>query len=86
MAARTLDTVTARDLRLKWRVISKLVKNGKTILVTRDGKPLMQLSPPPQRQEGCVPWPDFVGRALEISGGEVTPGNAVQEERASHQW
>jgi antitoxin (DNA-binding transcriptional repressor) of toxin-antitoxin stability system len=86
MAGKTLDTVTARELRLRWRLISNLVKNGKTILVTKDGKPLMKLSPPPRPEEGQVAWPDFVGRALQISGGKITQGNAILEERASHKW
>ena len=86
MASKSPDTVTARELRIKWRLISKLVKNGKTILVTKDGKPLMRLSPPAQPEVVHVPWPDFVGRALEISRGDVTQGNAVLEERALHKW
>ena len=86
MVTKTLDTVTVRELRTKWVLVCKLVKNGKSILVTKDGEPIMKLSPPAEQAETKVVWPDFLGRALEISGGKITGGNAVLEERASHKW
>jgi antitoxin (DNA-binding transcriptional repressor) of toxin-antitoxin stability system len=86
MATKTLDTVTVRELRTKWVLVCKLVKNGKSILVTKDGEPIMKLSPPAEQAETKVVWPDFLGRALGISGGKITGGNAVLEERASHKW
>jgi antitoxin (DNA-binding transcriptional repressor) of toxin-antitoxin stability system len=86
MATSKLETVTVRELRTKWVLVSKLVKNGKSILVTKDGEPIMRLSPPPDQSAPKVAWPDFLGRALEISGGKITGGNAVLEERASHKW
>jgi antitoxin (DNA-binding transcriptional repressor) of toxin-antitoxin stability system len=86
MATKTLETVTVRELRAKWVLVCKLVKNGKSILVTKDGEPIMKLSPPAEQIKAKVNWPDFLGRALEISGGKLTGGNAVLEERASHKW
>ena len=86
MATKTLETVTVRELRRKWVLVCRLVKNGKSILVTKDGEPIMKLSPPPDQTETKVAWPDFLGRALEISRGKITEGNAVLEERASHKW
>jgi antitoxin (DNA-binding transcriptional repressor) of toxin-antitoxin stability system len=86
MATKILETVTARELRTKWVLVCKLVKNGRSILVTKGGEPIMKLSPPNEQSETKVAWPDFVGRALQISGGKVTAGNAVLEERASHKW
>jgi antitoxin (DNA-binding transcriptional repressor) of toxin-antitoxin stability system len=86
MGTKTLDTVTVRELRTKWVLVCKLVQNGKSILVTKDGEPIMKLSPPAEQVKTKVPWPDFLGRALGISGGKITGGNAVLEERASHKW
>jgi antitoxin (DNA-binding transcriptional repressor) of toxin-antitoxin stability system len=86
MGTKTFDTVTVRELRTKWVLVCKLVKNGKSILVTKDGEPIMKLSPPAEQAETKVAWPDFLGRALIISGGKITGSNAVLEERASHKW
>lgn len=86
MASKTLETVTVRELRTKWVLVCKLVQNGKSILVTKAGEPIMKLSPPADQTETKVVWPDFLGRALEISRGEITGGNAVLEERASNKW
>jgi antitoxin (DNA-binding transcriptional repressor) of toxin-antitoxin stability system len=86
MGTKTFDTVTVRELRTKWVLVCKLVKNGRSILVTKDGEPIMKLSPPAEQAETKVAWPDFLGRALVISGGKITGSNAVLEERASHKW
>jgi antitoxin (DNA-binding transcriptional repressor) of toxin-antitoxin stability system len=86
VGSKTFDTMTVRELRTKWVLACKLVKNGKSILVTKDGEPIMKLSPPTEQAETKVAWPDFLGRALGISGGKITAGNAVLEERASHKW
>ena len=62
------------------------VAGGQQVEITKKGKVIALLSPPPRSGPKKVKLPDFAARQNRIFGDRVLPGNIVAEERESYQW
>jgi antitoxin (DNA-binding transcriptional repressor) of toxin-antitoxin stability system len=71
-----MQTVTIRELRQNWpRIEQRLRETRQPLLVTRDGEPVAQISPPPQAVETLTAF-DAAGhrRWLRRVWGSKAPG------------
>ena len=62
-----MDSISEKQAAQQFDEYSKRAHNGERILVTRDGKPWVLLSPPPspvknEQANGKLEWPDFAAR------------------------
>lgn len=79
-----MKTATLRQLRHEFGAVLALVEQGEAIEITKRGRTIALLSPPPfpkKRKAGTRP--DFAARLKRIFGDKVVSGDAVVEERES---
>ena len=62
-----MKTINEQQAAKQFDEYSERAHNGERILVTRDGKPWVLLSPPPspvktEQANGKLEWPDFIAR------------------------
>lgn len=79
-------SVNVRTLRKDWRRVRAMVARGATVMVTDNGRPIMQLVPVEQPVAAKFDWVAHLQKIREITGGQITGENAVLEERSSHRW
>jgi antitoxin (DNA-binding transcriptional repressor) of toxin-antitoxin stability system len=79
-------SVNVRALRRDWRRVRAMVARGATVVVTDNGRPIMQLVPVEQPVAAKFNWVAHLQKIREITGGQTTGENAVLEERSSHKW
>lgn len=75
-----MQRATMSDLRLRFRELERLLKEGKEIELTKRGKPIAKLVPLLVRPE----MPDFLGRMRAMFGDRIfEPSNAelLEEDR-----
>lgn len=71
-----MKSASIRDLRYRFPEIERLLGAGETIEITRRGRPVGRLSPPPKRAKAKPP--DIMARLQAIYGGKVLkPSNAA---------
>ena len=80
-----MKTATLRQLRHEFGSVLALVKQGEAIEITKRGKTIALLSPPPRvNATKARSRPDFAARLKRIYGDLVVPGDVVVEERLRH--
>ena len=84
------ETVTVRQLRSDWAQIKRRVARGEHLILTDNGKPIMQLVPVerPALSNLDLPkhWEQRLERAKEIMGGRSSGASTVLKERATSKW
>jgi antitoxin (DNA-binding transcriptional repressor) of toxin-antitoxin stability system len=84
------ETVTVRQLRSDWARIKRRVARGEHVILTDNGKPIMQLVPLERpvlsNFDLAKHWGQRLERVKEIMGGRSTGASAVLEERARSKW
>jgi len=80
-------TVTVRQLRSDWTQIKRRVACGEHLVLTDNGKPIMQLVPLERptlsKSDLAKHWEQRLERAKEIMGGRSSGASTVLEERAT---
>ena len=83
-------TVTVRQLRSDWTQIKRRVACGEHLVLTDNGKPIMQLVPLERptlsKCDLTKHWEQRSERAKEIMGGRSSGASTVLEERATSKW
>jgi antitoxin (DNA-binding transcriptional repressor) of toxin-antitoxin stability system len=84
---RATETVTVRQLRSDWVQIKRRIARGEQLILTDNGKPIMQLLPLERqalsRTDLGKHWKQQLARAKEIMSGRPTGDSTVLEERAT---
>jgi antitoxin (DNA-binding transcriptional repressor) of toxin-antitoxin stability system len=84
------EIVSVRQLRSDWARIKRRVARGEHVILTDNGKPIMQLVPLERPALSDVDlakhWGQRLERAKEIMGGRSTGASGVLEERAVSKW
>jgi antitoxin (DNA-binding transcriptional repressor) of toxin-antitoxin stability system len=83
-------TVSVRQLRTDWAKIRRRVARGEHLILTDNGKPIMQLVPLERPALSNIDLPKYwerrVERAREIMGGWSSGPSMVLQERATSKW
>jgi prevent-host-death family protein len=80
-----LKTVSLQQLRRETGSVLALVEQGETIEITRRGRTIALISPPPPASTSTFKArPDFTARLKRVFGGLIVPGDVVVEERQTH--
>ena len=80
-----MKTATLRQLRHEFGSVLALVEQGEAIEITKRGKTIALLSPPPTtKATKSRSRPDFTARLKRIYGDLVVSGDVVVEERQTH--
>lgn len=80
-----MKTATLRQLRHEFGSVLALVEQGEAVEITKRGKIIALLSPPPRvKATQARPRPDFAARLKRIYGDLVVAGDVVVDERQSH--
>jgi antitoxin (DNA-binding transcriptional repressor) of toxin-antitoxin stability system len=84
------ETVTVRQLRSDWAQIKRRVARGEHLILTDNGKPIMQLVPVERpalsNLDLAKHWEERLERAKEIMGGRSSGASTVLKERATSKW
>jgi antitoxin (DNA-binding transcriptional repressor) of toxin-antitoxin stability system len=84
------ETVTVRQLRSDWAQIKRRVARGEHLILTDNGKPIMQLVPLERsalsKLDLAKHWEQRLERAKEIMGGRSSGASTVLKERATSKW
>jgi antitoxin (DNA-binding transcriptional repressor) of toxin-antitoxin stability system len=84
------ETVTVRQLRSDWAQIKRRVARGEHLILTDNGKPIMQLVPLERPALSNIDlakhWELRLERAKEIMGGRSSGASTVLQERATSKW
>ncbi len=82
-----MKTATLRRLRNDFGSLLALVEQGEPVGITRRGKIIALLSPPPPSKVAKrKKRPDFAARLKRIYGDLVLPGDVVLEERETRPY
>ncbi len=82
-----MKTATLRQLRHEFGTVLALVEQGEAIEITKRGRTIALLSPPPSPKKAKArTQPDFAGRLKRIYGDLIVSGDVVVEERQSRAW
>lgn len=80
-----MKTATLRQLRHEFGSVLALVEQGEAVEITKRGRIIALLSPPPRvKATPAKSRPDFAARLKRIYGDQVLSGDVVVEERQSH--
>ena len=84
------ETVTVRQLRSDWAQIKRRVARGEHLILTDNGKPIMQLvpleTPALSNLDLAKHWEQRLERAKEIMGGRSSGASTVLKERETSKW
>lgn len=82
-----MKTATVRQLRHDFGSVLNWVEEGEAVSISKRGKVVALLSPPPriQRQRRAK-RPDFAARLKRIYGDKIFPTNIVVEDRQSRPY
>ena len=82
-----MKTANLRKLRHDFGSVLHWIDEGKEVEITKKGKVIALLSPPPVSKPKKIVLPDFAARQRRIFGDRPpSPGNMVLEERESYEW
>ena len=77
-------TVTVRELRIGWARIKQRVARGERLVLTNNGRPIMQLVPlDAPAVDLATHWQQQLEDARRIMQGKSTGASTVLEERAA---
>lgn len=79
-----MKTTTVRDMQHRLSAILSEVERGEEIVITRRGKVVARLVPPPRPMEPNLRWPDSLARMRSIfpDGPPAgTPASAIIDEQ-----
>lgn len=80
-----MKTATLRQLRHEFGTVLALVEQGEAVEITKRGRTIALLSPPPPvKTTQARRRPDFAARLKRIYGDRVVSGDVIVEERRSH--
>jgi antitoxin (DNA-binding transcriptional repressor) of toxin-antitoxin stability system len=87
MSNEAKETVTVRQLRTDWTRIKRRLAHGEQLILTDNGRPIMQLMPLERQGLSKIDlgkhWKQQLTRAKEIMGGRSTGASTVLEEKAT---
>jgi antitoxin (DNA-binding transcriptional repressor) of toxin-antitoxin stability system len=66
-----MKTATVRELRHAFPKVLRWIQQGETVTLTKRGKPVALVSPPPAPKPRKIQWPDFAARARAYCGDTV---------------
>ena len=78
-----MKTATIRDLRYDFSRVEAWLRNGDEIEITRHGKPIARITPPPQPARRKLVKPDIMVRLKETWGDRIFSAKEVAEMRAA---
>lgn len=81
-----MKTATVRELRHHFPAVLRQVEDGEEVEISKHGKIVALLAPPPLRTPRKVKRPDFMARLKRIYGDMTLPQNAVLAEREQSRW
>lgn len=82
-----MKTATLRKLRHDFGSVFAWVEQGEPVSISKRGKIIALLSPPPARKFARPKKrPDFAARLQRIYGDRVLPGDVVVEDRESRPY
>jgi prevent-host-death family protein len=82
-----MKTATVRQLRHEFGSVLAWVEEGEQVEISKRGKTVALLSPPPPKPEkGRKRRPDFAARLRRIYGDKVLAGNIVVQDRESRPY
>jgi prevent-host-death family protein len=82
-----MKTATVRQLRHQFGTVLSWVEEGEPVEISKRGKIIALLSPPPARAPARPrKRPDFAARLKRIYGDKVLPGDVIVEERESRPY
>lgn len=64
-----MKTATVREFRHAFPKVLQWIESGETVTLTKRGKPIAQVTPPPAAKPRKIKWPDFAARARAYSDG-----------------
>jgi prevent-host-death family protein len=64
-----MKTATVREFRHAFPKVLRWIEDGETVTLTKRGKPVAQVTPPPAAKPRKVVWPDIAARARAYSEG-----------------
>ena len=80
-----MKTVNLRQLRHDFGSVLALLEQGETVEISKRGKTIALLSPPPPpKAPKARALPDFTARLKRIFGDLIVPGDVIVEERQTH--
>ena len=71
-----MKSVTVRDLRYDFPKVERILRQGKEVQITKRGKVVAMLAPPPRAER--PPMPDFMGRLKAIYGDRIMPTTGAE--------
>jgi prevent-host-death family protein len=82
-----MKTATVRQLRHDFGSVINWVEEGEAVSISKRGKIVALLSPPPRARRSRVPKrPDFAARLRRIYGDRVFSTNIIVEDRQSRPY
>jgi prevent-host-death family protein len=66
-----MKTATVRELRHAFPKVLRWIEQGETVTLTKRGKPVAQVTPPPAPKPRKIQWPDIVARTKSYCGEVV---------------
>ncbi len=82
-----MKVATVRQLRHKFGEVLNWVEAGEAVNISKRGKVVALLSPPPRpKRQRPKKRPDFAGRLKRIYGDKVLDGDVVVEDRNSRPY
>ena len=78
-----MKTATIRDLRYDFSRVEAWLRNGDEIEITRHGKPIARITPPPKPGRRKLVKPDIMAQLKETWGDRIFSAKEVAEMRAA---
>jgi len=73
-----IETATVADLRNHFRRVSAWIDDGRSVEITRRGRPFARLTPVAEASKRKLDQPDFKAQRQEIWGDRVFSAGAVE--------
>ena len=80
-----MKTATIRDLRYDFSRVEAWIRNGDEIEITKHGKPIARITPPPRPVQRKLVKPDIMARLKETWGDRIFSTKEVEAMRAA-EW
>ena len=78
-----MKTATIRDLRYEFSRVEAWLRNGDEIEITKHGKPIARITPPPKPVQRKLIKPDIMARLKKTWGDRIFSAKEVAEMRAA---
>jgi len=78
-----MKNATVRQVRHDFGSVIAMVEEGESVAVSKRGRVIAVISPPPVEKKRARKRPDFARRLKRMYGETVFPGNIIVEDRKS---